>query len=227
MNWKFPRLLFVSFLFLIPCSPLFSTPLGKTTGQTLLEKKNLEETASQTVSEKGQGDQIPALLEEIKGLKAKQGEKEKKIQELVENESVNQTELESLDKRFEANFRINGYFDLKYRNLDGFQDGSKSSFDQSHTALFFQHQSDHWLFFAEMEWEHSGRKIKQERAWVKYGETPKLEVKMGHFLIPSYWNLNHYPTVATAISEPDISRKILLFLACRLRSLVTSSSSFF
>ena len=143
----------------------------------------------------------------IQGTKGQPTESEnlkERIEELEENQEIQMEELESLDQKLDLQVHFNGYFDLKAVDYKARGDQRKDSFDQHHTALFIDIRKGRTQFFAEMEWEHAGKSLKQERAWVRYESGFGLNLKAGHFFAPTHWNLNHYPTIALSIDRKSV-----------------------
>lgn len=158
------------------------------------------------------------LLEEVKKVQKKStigiGNKESApleaegIQDMVE---VNRLEIEQIQKSRQWDLNLKGYFNTDFvAYLEG-SDPRADTFNQEHTALFLQTQRDRFNFFAELEWSNSGTTVNQERAWLEYDTENNLKIRAGESLIPSYWNLHHYPTLSESIVRPAMNRRILPF----------------
>ena len=125
----------------------------------------------------------------------------------VLNESVDELHHALLDRA-----ELSGYYDFEYFN--GNSDGDPSHFNQHHVSLFVTHTWTSWRFFAELEWENgaaheapgSNEKsygaIVAESAWVEYLHADWLNARAGKFLLPQYWNVNHYPNVVLSTERP-------------------------
>lgn len=157
------------------------------------------------------------LLEEVKKVQeSSSGENEKKsdkddLEDISETVEVNRLEIEQIQKSRQWDLNLKGYFNTDFvAYLEG-SDPRADTFNQEHTALFLQTQRDRFNFFAELEWSNSGTAVNQERAWLEYDTQNNLKIRAGESLIPSYWNLHHYPTLSESIVRPAMNRRILPF----------------
>jgi hypothetical protein len=109
---------------------------------------------------------------------------------------------------------ISGYFDLALYAPKG----KSSYFRQQHLNLLMQHQVDKFRFFAELEFEDApdidygrqptteaptGRgRIFMERAYGEMALTRYDNIRIGQMLTPTYYYLNHYPSVIVNYTNP-------------------------
>ncbi len=128
------------------------------------------------------------------------------IRDLAE---ANEEEVENIQESRVVEFKIHGYFDQEFKNIQTEGFNTPDSFDQHHFELMFEMEKGDYKFFGELEWEHSGTTIKQERAWLEWTHSDAFKIKAGQYLTPTYWNLNHFPTVALSINRPAINRQFL------------------
>jgi len=115
--------------------------------------------------------------------------------------------------------KINGYFEMAYGNDNR---GDKTShFRQHHLSTFFSRNWEHWRLFTEIEYEDGvsigGKapgsvtgtgKVQLERGWIDYIHSDALKVRMGKFLLPQYWKVNHYPNAVLTSERPIMVRKL-------------------
>jgi|GEM_PF-704504 len=188
------------------CFVLFS-------GQTLIDASDSESVQQQL---KFQAEEISLLRNQLKRLEYKLqkqtqhqelGSLKEEVEEIQEDLESQREELEGLESNQDYSIKFNGYLDFKAVDYKSKENLHKDSFDQHHTALFFNANRGRAKVFAELEWEHSGKQLKQERAWLSYSLPKKFSARVGHFFAPTYWNLNHYPTIADSINDPDFTRR--------------------
>lgn len=112
---------------------------------------------------------------------------------------------------------VSGYFDMAFLAPKG----KSSYFRQQHLNLILQHQVDKFKFFSELEFEDAvdinmGRTTTQtgtnasnavgrlymERAYGEMAITRYDTLRMGQMLSPTYYYLNHYPSIIVNYTNP-------------------------
>lgn len=115
-----------------------------------------------------------------------------------------------------ASLNIFGYFDMEKT----FQEGTLPEYDQHHLSLMFQHESEKFTFFSEVEYEHgsaidhssptaTGRgAIYVERAWAHAHISKYFNLRAGVILNNTNYEKNHFPTITVNTEKPKIVGKI-------------------
>lgn len=151
------------------------------------------------------------------------------ITQSVKAQSTN-SEIKSLQQRLDrlelATSRIdtsnkaalNGYFNFDYVDSDA--KGDHSRFRSHHFVLFVSKQVGKFNFFSETEFEYAPKfegkggdvkgqgEILLERSWIEYIQSDLLAVRAGLILTPTYWRLNHYPSLVPSVTRPLIDKKV-------------------
>ncbi|PCJ18228.1 MAG: hypothetical protein COB02_11610 [Candidatus Cloacimonadota bacterium] len=134
-----------------------------------------------------------------------------KLDNLESEIQIQADELEEIQNKKDFSLSIKGYTNTDFVFKQKKNKQQIDSFDQAETTLFLNANKDRFRFFSEIEWSHSGTNIHQERSWIEYQSNSSLKLRLGQSLIPSYWNLNHYPHVAISINKPYAVGKIMPF----------------
>lgn len=134
------------------------------------------------------------------------------VQNLKADFEIQQSEIEDLQEQLDWKLDFHGYFNTNFVHYEQNSLNLPDTFDQEHTALFIRAERDNLTFFGELEWSNSGANQGQERAWVEYKSRDSLNIRVGQSMVPSYWNLNHYPTLTKSINNPLINRRFLPFV---------------
>jgi hypothetical protein len=112
---------------------------------------------------------------------------------------------------------LSGYFDVAMISPKG----KSTYFHQQHLNLLMQHQVDKFKFFSELEFEDTpnidyGRvpgpagggvdagkgRLFLERAYGEMAITRHDSIRMGQILTPTYYYLNHYPSIIVNYTNP-------------------------
>jgi len=136
----------------------------------------------------------------------------------VLNESVS-----DLAAQLEERAGLSGYYDFEYNAAN---DASNSGFRQHHVSLFVTRTWKQWRFFTEIEFEdfkvHDGDSevgdtknpitgagaVSVESGWAEYLHADWLHIRGGKFLLPEYWNVNHYPNTVLSTNRPLMVRNV-------------------
>lgn len=115
--------------------------------------------------------------------------------------------------------RINGYYAFEY--FINNQGNNPATFRQHALSLFITHSWDAWRVFTELEYEDgpaleadsSGNvqgkgAVTMEVGWFEYRAGDALVIRGGKFLLPEYWNVNHYPPVVLSTNRPLMVRNV-------------------
>lgn len=129
-----------------------------------------------------------------------------------------ETEVEGLKRDLEARPTLNGYYDFEY--LVDNDPASPSTFRQHHLTIFVGAHRGPWRLLSEVEFEDgtalegdgtdltgSGA-VKAENAWLERVFSDALTLRTGKFLLPHYWNVNHYPNIALSTNRPLMVRQV-------------------
>jgi hypothetical protein len=118
---------------------------------------------------------------------------------------------------------LNIAFDFDYRDDDRTMD---ESFRQRRLYLFARKKIADFRVFghiefeegAEFEAERSSNELEEakgaielERAWIQWEKYSWFCIRAGKWLIPSYFNINHFPQLHNTVDEPIFNRRILPF----------------
>lgn len=131
-------------------------------------------------------------------------------------------DVSDLKDLLESRVKINGYYSFEYFNDT--RSNSPNTFSQHNFNLFIGRDWDQWRVLSEVEFEDGPTfegaappdpattegtgAIKMEYAWFEYHHSDALKVRGGKFLLPQYWNVNHYPPVVLSTSRPLMVRRI-------------------
>lgn len=127
-------------------------------------------------------------------------------------------DLESLRQDVWTGIRINGYYAFEY-HADN-RAASPASFDQHSFNLFVSRNWEQWRVFGEIEYEHGAElegdggavtgkgAVKLEVGWFEYRRDDRLIIRGGKFLLPQYWNVNHYAPVVLSTTRPLMVRVV-------------------
>ena len=127
-------------------------------------------------------------------------------------------DVTELKESLASRVKINGYYSFEYFNDT--MSGSPNTFRQHNFNLFIGRDWDQWRVLSELEFEDGPSfegeagtvdgegGIKMEYAWFEYHHADALKVRGGKFLLPQYWNVNHYPPVVLSTTRPLMVRKI-------------------
>ncbi|RMF84317.1 MAG: hypothetical protein D6739_06085, partial [Nitrospirae bacterium] len=134
----------------------------------------------------------------------------------LDNEVLHES-LDDLSAKLEERAGLSGYYDFEYVAAN---DASNSGFRQHHVSLFVTRTWQRWRFFTEIEFEdfkaHDGDgegvdgagAISVESAWAEYLHADWFHLRGGKFLLPEYWNVNHYPNTVLSTQRPLMVRKV-------------------
>ena len=118
--------------------------------------------------------------------------------------------------RTERGLSIGGYGEMLYQSFDserenGAASGRNDQFDLLRGILYFGYKfNDRWLFNTEIEYEHGGRDIALEFAYLDYLWRPQANFRAGLVLVPmGFINELHEPTVFLGANRPATERLIL------------------
>ncbi len=118
--------------------------------------------------------------------------------------------------RAERGLSIGGYGELLYQNFDseredGAASGRNDVFDLLRGVLYFGYKfNDRWLLNSEIEYEHAGREVSVEFAYLDYLWRPQANFRGGLLLVPmGFINELHEPTVFLGANRPAVERVIL------------------
>jgi hypothetical protein len=127
-------------------------------------------------------------------------------------------EVAGLKTDLEAEPTLNGYYDFEYRT-DNAPD-SPSTFHQHHLTIFVGAHRGPWRLLSEIEFEDgvnievehdtvagSGA-VNAENAWLERVFSDAFTVRTGKFLLPHYWNVNHYPNIVLSTNRPLMVRQV-------------------
>jgi hypothetical protein len=129
-----------------------------------------------------------------------------------------EVEVEGLKADLEARPTLNGYYDFEY--LVDNAPGTPSTFRQHHLTIFVGAHRGPWRLLSEVEFEDGtalegdgtdveGKgAVKAENAWLEHVFSDALTVRTGKFLLPHYWNVNHYPNIALSTNRPLMVRQV-------------------
>lgn len=97
------------------------------------------------------------------------------------------------------------------RNQSGSAAGASTSIDFLRAILFAGYRfNDRFLFNSEVEWEHGGKEVGVEFAYLEYAVKPSLSVRGGMLLVPlGLTNEFHEPTVLVGTRRPETETRIL------------------
>jgi hypothetical protein len=127
-------------------------------------------------------------------------------------------EIEGLRQQFAERVRVNGYFSLDYYADN--RATSHNGFEQESFNLFVGRSWDRWRVLGEIEYEggpdieatgagaQGNGAISAEVAWAEYRFRDALSLRGGKFLLPQYWNLNHYAPVVLSTTRPLMVRQV-------------------
>ncbi|MCJ8344095.1 hypothetical protein MJH12_01025 [bacterium] len=134
-----------------------------------------------------------------------------KLENLNSDILIQSDELEDLHNKKRLSLSIKGYTNTDFVFKQKVNNQRIDSFNQTETTLFLMANKNKFRFFSEVEWSHSGTEVSQERSWIEYQKNDALNFRLGQSLVPSFWNLNHYPHVALTINKPYGTGKLLPF----------------
>jgi len=129
-----------------------------------------------------------------------------------------QDEVTGLKADFEGRPTLNGYYDFEYM-VDNDPE-NPSTFRQHHLTIFVGAHRGPWRLLSEIEFEDGTNlegdgtdvegkgAVNAENAWLERVFSDALTVRTGKFLLPHYWNVNHYPNVALSTNRPLMVRKV-------------------
>lgn len=127
-------------------------------------------------------------------------------------------EVAGLKGEVESRPTLNGYYDFEY--LADNDPGSPSTFREHHLTVFVGAQHGPWRLLSEVEFEDgtelegdgtvvTGRgAVNAENAWLERVFSDALTLRTGKFLLPQYWNLNHYPNIVLSTNRPLMVRQV-------------------
>jgi len=127
-------------------------------------------------------------------------------------------EVDVLKAEVEAEPTLNGYYDFEY--LVDNEPGTPSTFRQHHLTIFVGAHRGPWRLLSEVEFEDgteiegdgtsvNGKgAVKAENAWLERVVSDVLTVRTGKFLLPQYWNVNHYPNIVLSTNRPLMVRDV-------------------
>ncbi len=114
---------------------------------------------------------------------------------------------------------ISGYFNTRYFNDS--RPRSPGRFQAHVVSLFFGKELGKWRFFSEFELEYAPKfagdgselstsrgEILLETAWLNYLHRDWLNSRVGYLLVPTYWRVHHYPSIALTVTNPLIDKRI-------------------
>ncbi len=139
------------------------------------------------------------------------------LDDVALNQEVLSESVSDLAAQLEERAGLSGYYDFEYNAAN---DASNSSFRQHHVSLFVTRTWKRWRFFSEIEFEdfraHDGDgeaiegagAVSVESAWAEYLHADWLHVRGGKFLLPEYWNVNHYPNTVLSTNRPLMVRNV-------------------
>jgi len=139
------------------------------------------------------------------------------LDEVALNQEVLSESVSDLTAQLEERAGLSGYYDFEYITAN---DASNSRFRQHHVSLFVSKTWQRWRFFSEIEFEdfraHDGDgeaiegagAVSVESAWAEYLHADWLHVRGGKFLLPEYWNVNHYPNTVLSTNRPLMVRNV-------------------
>ncbi len=139
------------------------------------------------------------------------------LDDVALNQEVLGESVSDLAARLEERAGLSGYYDFEYNAAN---DASNSGFRQHHVSLFVTRTWRQWRFFTEVEFEdfraHDGDgeavdgagAVSVESAWAEYLHADWLHVRGGKFLLPEYWNVNHYPNTVLSTNRPLMVRNV-------------------
>ncbi len=139
------------------------------------------------------------------------------LDDVALNQEVLSESFSDLAAQLEEHAGLSGYYDFEYITAN---DASNSHFRQHHVSLFVSKTWKHWRFFTEVEFEDFGGHdgdggpvegngaVSLERAWAEYLHADWLHVRGGKFLLPEYWNVNHYPNTVLSTNRPLMVRNV-------------------
>lgn len=110
---------------------------------------------------------------------------------------------------------IGGYGEAIYERFDDRNDaGGAGRADQSDALRAIVYVGykfdDKWLFNSEIEFEHGGREVALEFAYLEYLWRPQLGFRFGHLLLPmGFVNELHEPTVFLGVKRPTLEQIVL------------------
>jgi hypothetical protein len=127
-------------------------------------------------------------------------------------------EVAGLKTSLDALPTLNGYYDFEY--LADNAPGDKSTFRQHHLTIFVGAHRGPWRFLSEVEFEDGvtlegdgtdveGKgAVNAENAWLERVFSDAFTVRTGKFLLPHYWNVNHYPNIVLSTNRPLMVRQV-------------------
>jgi len=128
-------------------------------------------------------------------------------------------DVDGLRQQLWSGPRINGYYAFNY--FANNQSHNPSTFRQQALSLFIARTWDAWRVFTEIEYEDGPAlegdstgaveghgAVTMEVGWFEYRASDKLVVRGGKFLLPEYWNVNHYPPVVLSTNRPLMVRNV-------------------
>ena len=139
------------------------------------------------------------------------------LDDVALDQEVLSESVADLTSQLEERAGLSGYYDFEYIAAN---DASNSHFRQHHVSLFVSRTWKRWRFFSEIEFEDFGAHdgdggtiegngaVSVESGWAEYLHADWLHIRGGKFLLPEYWNVNHYPSTVLSTNRPLMVREV-------------------